>query len=367
MGSPFLVSGIVGNDSNRPVDRPSPIWAIRSTVKRPYFVDRVFIDFVQNFVHGFIASPVEIAVFAGFLAIFVAVLVVVPVLRGRRARRQAAERAETRYEELKDRHRLQPSEEEAVDILAGYLRRPEHKYVVLQNQGIFDECAERARHDQAVADPTIASLRVKLGFSGSYAGAAPDSSSELPTGSGVVLNAEERGPIVARLIEHDPDAFTVRIDEDVTPLTSGRLVEVIFQDGSGQYRFTTTVLSREDTALRLAHAEELERIQRRDYVRRRLKLPVYVRPAHSDRKPALSRFVDVGGGGASIANTGELERGDEIELTFHRDSDKALHVPGHVVRLSHRGKIAHIQFDELSPHDRDRIIGLVQRGGAQRG
>lgn len=317
---------------------------------------------LREFLQGFVASTTEMIVFGVVVAAFIAALVLYTVVRNRRNARRRHDRAEARYRELVQEQRLRPSDEDAVETLSTYLRRPERPYLVLQNQGVFDECAARALDDETLTEGHIAGLRVRLGFAGRRSGTVPQSSTELPEGAGLILKARQRDPISVKVRGHEPSALIVLMDDEETPLTAGRLVEVLYQDASGVYVFSTTVLSREGTELRLAHSENLSRIQRRDYVRRQMKLPVYVRQADSGRKPVLSRFLDLSGGGARVRNPGMLEPGDDVELTFHQDSSASLHVPAHVVRNSRAGRVSHLEFRELSPHARDRIVGLVHRG-----
>jgi c-di-GMP-binding flagellar brake protein YcgR len=137
-------------------------------------------------------------------------------------------------------------------------------------------------------------------------------------------------------------------------------VEILYQNRRGTFSMKTTVLKQEGELLRLAHSEEVDRSQQREHYRREVNLPVYVRPAGSDERPVQSRFLDLGGGGASLYNPGGRYRGaDDVELTFHPDSDERLSLSARVVRTSHGHSVIHVDFGQLRESVRDRIYRVL--------
>lgn len=317
---------------------------------------------LSEFLKGFVASPTEIAVFVVVVVAFLAFLTWYAVATQRRARRRRRAEAEQRYADLVGELKLTRSDEEAIERLAEYLRFPEKKYILLQNHGIFNSCAERALNDGVVSDGTVSALRVRIGYSGDRAARAVESSVEIPAGAGVVLLDERDRLIRARVAEPDPAAFRVEIDPDGPRLIHGAVVEVIYHDGSGIYAFETGVLVHNDAELQLSHSEQVRRVQRRRYYRGRLRLPVYMKLARRPDRPVQTELVDIGGGGASIvAPDDRYERGVQVELTFHPDSIGTLHLSGSVVRVSHRGRLLHVSFDNLARPQRDQLVGFALR------
>ncbi|MFW5743686.1 MAG: flagellar brake protein [Spirochaetota bacterium] len=322
---------------------------------------------VFEFVQGFAPSPVEIAGFALVVAALVALLVWFAVRSQRREERRQRDAARRRSEELIEERALTQSDRGLLERLAAYLDQPEHVYLVLQNHTVFNDCAERALADDAVTEGDVSGLRVRLGFGGEPSGAEPESSSEIPTGSGVVIVDNHDRTIRGRVLEPSASAFRVETDKEAPRLTSGSLIEVIHQDGSGVYRFESAVLSSEPGTLQLSHAENLERLQRRRYYRGEVRLPAYVRLAKSDERPERTELIDVGGGGASFyAPDDRYQRGEHVEITFHPDSSEPLHLPARIVRESRRGSVVHVTFEHVRPAARDRIFGFLFRNQSRR-
>ncbi|HKK49429.1 MAG TPA: PilZ domain-containing protein [Alkalispirochaeta sp.] len=317
---------------------------------------------------GFRTSPGEvILVFAVVLA-FILVPTVYGVRRRRGQERRRVRRAAERYDTLVEQHALSPSEQGAVEVLGQYLNDPTRSYVVMQNQGVFNQTAALARDDEALSEGQISALRVRLGFAGSLVGSQPHASAEIPPGSGVLVLENRERPVHGRVLKPATSAFRVRLDENEREFVSGNPVEVVYQNSSGVFRFESGVLNRAGSELELEHSEQIETAQRREYYRRHMRLPVYVRSSEEDRRPVRSEFLDIGGGGASMVNPGErYEPGDSVELTFHPDSDSILHIPARVVRSSKKGTILHLSFENIRESSRDRIYRLLFREGAHRG
>ena len=323
---------------------------------------------IVEFLEGFSPSSVEIVLFVLLVIAFFGGLVWFAAVSRRREERRQIAAAERRYEQLVDSMGLSPSGRATVERLTGYLRDRREKHLLLQNHTVYDRCVDRAVRDGAVSGGEAAALRVRLGFSGEPSGAEPDSSTEIPPGSGLaIVDAHDR-TIPARLLEHTPSSFLVETDEEAPRLTSGNLVEVVYQNGSGVYRFESGVLANPPGRMELSHAEELERVQRRRYYRGSVRLPVYVRLAGDPDRPTQTRLVDIGGGGASfLAPDPRFQRGEQVELTFHPDSSVPLHLPGRIVRESNGGKTVHVRFEELPASTRDRVLGFLFRREPRRG
>lgn len=323
---------------------------------------------LSDFYAGFLSSRTEIVVLFVLIAVFVAFLVAFAVRRERRERRRLREQAEETYREQLSQLPLSRQDEDALETLSKYLDRPERKYLLLRNQAIFNACAHRARAANQVGKGELSALRVKLGFTGEKTGETPESSAELPPGAGVLIIEEGKEPVPGQVLDPIPSAFRVRLKSEKRPFTSGDLVEVIYQNRSGVYRFESAVLGFAGSELSLSHSEDMRRIQRRRYYRREAAFPVFLRSARRTDRPIRSQFIDIGGGGASLYNPGaRFKPGDEIELTFHPDSTETLHVIGRVVRRSHGGEVIHVSFRHLRENARDKIFrALFQKQPSRR-
>lgn len=316
---------------------------------------------------GFRTSPVEVILAAVVVLAFILVPTIYAVRRSREQRRRRVQRAAERYESLVEEHGLSPSAQGAVEVLSDYLDDPGRKYLVLQNQAVFNQTAALARDDQALSEGQISALRVRLGFAGSSIGAHPQSSAEIPEGSGVLVLEDREHPVHGRVLKPTTSAFRVKLDENEREFVVGNPVEVVYQNSAGVFQFDSGVLNRAGHELELEHSEHVETAQRREHYRRHLRFPVYVRAAEEEHRPVRSEFLDIGGGGASMVNPGErYEQGQTLELTFHPESESTLHIPAKVVRTSKQGKVLHLSFENIRESSRDKIYRMLFKQGAER-
>ena len=317
---------------------------------------------ISELIRGFTPSPTEITIFVVILVVFAGLLIAYSSATRRRERRRRIAISERLYRRRLEELGLSRSDEECLETLYRFWKQPERGYLPLQNHTVFNDCAGRAMAEGAIGEGQVSALRVRLGFSGQPAGAEPESSGEIPVGSGVVLADSHDRMIRATVMDPTPSSFRVSTDEDAPRLTSGSLVEVVYQNGTGVYRFESSVLANPPGEMHLSHAEGIERVQRRRYYRGKLRLPVYVKPAGEQERPEPTRFVDIGGGGASFyAPDDRYQRGETVEMTFHPDSRQAMHLAGRIVRESHGGKVVHVKFTDVGPSTRDRVLGLLFR------
>ncbi|MFW5688212.1 MAG: flagellar brake protein [Spirochaetota bacterium] len=320
-----------------------------------------------EFLQGFRPSTIEIVAFVVLVALFAGALVWAGSRSARRERARRRAVAERRFSELLEQMALSRSDEGVIEQLANYLRDPDRKYLLLQNHTVFNDCADRAMADHAAAEGEVAALRVRLGFGGTPAGREPESSTEIPEDAGVMLVDTHNRTVPARVESPSPSAFRVRTDPDAPEVGAGSLIEVVYQNGSGIYRFESAVTNRAGRTLELSHAEHLERLQRRQYYRGEVRLPVYVRLAHESGRPERTELIDISAGGASFFAPDErFQAGEQVEMTFHPDSDAAMHLTGEVIRESKRGSIAHVSFENLRPGERDRVMRYVFRNAREK-
>ena len=317
---------------------------------------------IQEFVQGFRPTQGEIVAFAAALFVFVGALTGFAAVTRRRERRRLRTTFERRYRRLLGGLPLTRSDMDVLAILDQYQKRTERKPLLLQNQAAFNGCAERAISDEAVTERAVSALRVRLGFSGRSAGAELGSSVEIPMGSTVfVVDGGDRA-IRGRVLEPSPSAFRLADDGQAPRLSSGSLVMVVYHNRNGIYEFGAVVLGNPRGEIELSHSEKIRHVQRRQYYRGTVRLPVHVKLASGAEQLQPSRLTDLGGGGASfVAPDGRYKRGGHVEMTLHPDSLPTLHLTGRIVRESRSGKVVHVSFDEMRPAARDRLLGLLFR------
>ncbi|AFG36487.1 flagellar brake protein [Spirochaeta africana] len=315
----------------------------------------------QQFYEGFVSSPLEVGIAFGFLALFIGFFIVTAVVRGRRERQRIADRSRQTFERLITEKGLSRDEADVIRLLAGYMRTSERKYMLLLNQGLFDACAQTALETGELSEDETAVLRVKLGFR-SRAGAALDSSTQIPKGAPVILQLSDGRVVQAQVRSVDGESLCTSLPEQAMPLRADDQVEVTFHHASGVYAFTTEVRAVAGDELRLRHSEHLQRVQRRRYYRRTIAMPAFVQHAGTDRTMIATRFIDLSAGGASLENPGRrFAAGEDISISFQADTSKMLHVIGRIVRTSRGGRVMHVDFRHLQETLRDRLYRIVFR------
>ncbi len=325
---------------------------------------------VSEFLSGFRASPTEIVLVGVLLLVLIAGLVIYSAVRKRRDRRRIERSAEETFGVLVRQHKLSEEEEQLLRDIDVHLARPEKKYMQLKNHAVCEIAARRPLGSGDAPQIAVSALRVRLGYSGMHAGKAPNSSVEIPEDAAVVLalpgGSEENRTIRGRVSRHIPSAFTVRLDPGESTPETGTRVVVIYFNSTGVYQFASEVTEVSNGQLFLAHSEDLSRMQRRQFHRREMHLPVFVKgspPRENGESPAATRaeLVEVGGGGARVYSPHvSFKRGSEVELSFHPDSNEALHVAGTVVK---RSGVLHIAFDRIREQTRDRLFKTMFNRG----
>lgn len=317
---------------------------------------------LYDFLAGFNPSAIEITIFVVLLVAFIAGLVWYAAVTRRRRRRRRIAASRRRYDELLSELGLSRSDHGTLDLLRDELEDEDQQHLMLTNHTVFNGCAERALEAGTVGAGEVSALRVRLGFGGEPAGREPESSAEIRPGSGVLVIDRHDHAHSGQTGEPAPDRFRVRLEPDEEAPPTQSVVDVVYQNGSGIYRFQSVVLTRDGNEIGLEHAEGLERVQRRRYYRAEMRLPVYVRPGGSHEEPQRTELVDIGGGGASFyAPDDRYEPGETVELTFNANSANSLHLPSRIVRESHGGSVVHVAFHGIPQHTRDRIIGFLFR------
>ncbi len=273
----------------------------------------VVMGFWDDLYSGFASSPTEIILLLVAIVLFVGLLVTVFAVRTYREKKERLEVAGKTFKQHADRRDLTWPEREALAAPAKHLHAPERKHLLVVSQGMFNSCARRALDEDEITEQQVSSLRVKLGFAGKQTDKPPKSTTELPAGAGLLIEAEGTEPVRARIREHRADFFEVQLDDDTRGFALDTPVTVVYQ-------------------------------------------------TNSDESPMLTHFVDAGGGGASIKNPdGSHWKGSGIELTFHPDSEQRLNLHGRVVRASRNGRVLHITFERLRESARDKIYRILFR------
>jgi hypothetical protein len=319
--------------------------------------------FFETVSRGFERSPSEIILVIVSVLAFIALLIIAYRIQRRRIRRQQRNLADRRYRELAEKRSLTPSEQNLVKRMARFLKDPQKKYLILISQPTFNFCAAKLRKKEAVTASSIAELRNRLGFRLQGPEQIPASSAELPDGQGLLIigikgNLKAQG----RVGKQEPRSLVVELFEGSPTFREREPVRIYFQNRSGLFSFDSSVQSVQNRTVLLEHGEEIKRIQRRKYYRRRISQPVALRRPDTEDQHMVSTFYDLGGNGASLKNPQKrFSAGDDLELTFLVAGERFALV-AEVLRTSKNGEVLHARFAPMRETTRDRIIGALFKG-----
>ncbi len=324
-------------------------------------------DFVSDVAAAYRSSPIEATLFVLLILGGIGVLVYYAVRENRRFRAERLRRAQEIYADQVAALEITPSWQDALEKMASYLDEPKEKYLLLENEGLFNRTASKAIADGSVQPDTVSALRVRLGFR-KNPNSRISSTASIPEGTTVYLRlSKQDAPIRGTVLAHAPHSFRVEVGSGAPSITQGRSIEVFYQNAAGIFRIATLVQKREGSLVWLRHSEELSHKQQRLFFRRAYREPVVVKPVQGSFDPLKTTFVDLGGGGASLRNErNDFHVGDILELEFASTDGQPLRVFAEVLRLSNEGKIAHTKFVSIREQVRDKIYNTIFRAPAKK-
>ncbi len=321
-------------------------------------------SFFNEVAGDFVRSPLEIVLFGVLVGGIIAGLIILSRSQSRHAGMAQALRAREMFDRIAQAKSLTDEEMELLERLGSRLESPAQKHLLLERRSTFDGCLTRLRELEQVPASLAASLRLKLGFKAEGGESIPHSTVDIPLRQAVYLRRRGSKRTVPGTVLHtDPDGLSIAVERGSVLPVPGVVAEVYFKNRAGLFVFLTQVLKVQGDVVRVSHSEHIRRLQRRKFYRKKLGLPVFVKPAGSPGQPARTSFIDLGGGGASLRNPDDRFRvHDELDMYFHFQGGKPLlRVRGDVIRTSDEGGTLHVIFRTLSESSRDRIIRFLLR------
>ena len=300
-----------------------------------------------------------ILTFALLLALVMLILFLLVRSRNRRLQREIRESSSELYYFLLPTLALDGSDHQLIKHLAEFLPFPQQKHRIMINPRIFDFCSRRLLAARPEKQGAVTDLRSKLGFPQMAEDLLPGSTRDLPLEMPVILVRKGRPTLRGRVISNTESSVVVEIEGEPDTAPADDPITVYFQNQAGFFSFSTRIAAREEQILRLGHSEKIKRYQRRRYARKRLRLPVFIRPYQGTSAPFKSVLMDLSGGGASLQNPNRAFKIDQqVELSF-APHGKRFQVLGQVVRVSNGGQMIHMEFQALEQAERERIGRLV--------
>jgi hypothetical protein len=312
---------------------------------------------------GIVDDPFDIAVFIMLVAVIITAILFVHRRQVKKNRSRQISYAQSRFNKRIQDCKLNETEVEVLENMSGLLNDPQRVHHLVEKQSTFNNYASQLVHCTDFVGSTIAALRVKLGFKQHDPRQVLHSTAELNTDMPVLIVQNDRIVSHGNILHVKSRGVEIALDRAKLDSIPGLPIQVYFQTPTGQYGFPSYIQRSGRYTIEVSHSELITRTQRREFYRDLVQHPVKVRGLDDSQMAADTVTVELGGGGASIKNPGErFKTGDLIRLFFSYGEKDIIEINGEVVRLSHRRKIAHIEFDELSTCDRDRIITLLFRG-----
>jgi c-di-GMP-binding flagellar brake protein YcgR len=167
------------------------------------------------------------------------------------------------------------------------------------------------------------------------------------------------------------------------PLKIGQNLICHLPDADAIYQFTASLINYEvkgqKSFLVLTRPDTLERIQRREFYRLKIALPIYYRiysniPARRPVPFRLSETKDISGGGVLFTGDLDIRKNTFLDLMIELPREDIERIPtspanmfvclGRVAMVkqqSQPNKIYHygVEFKELEPQDQERIIKFI--------
>jgi hypothetical protein len=314
----------------------------------------------EEIAKGFEKSPLEIALFAA-LIVGIGVSVVVLYRRQlRSSREEIIKRSQTLFARTARKKSLGTSDLNILERMVKHLKSPKDKHLLLEDQVTFNGCARKLIAYDRVASQGIAALRVKLGFKTRSPEGVPHSTAELQDDLPVIIVQKGKKGGRGSIAKVKPSSLTIALEGETPPPKRSLPIQVYFQAPSGRYTFITRIRGYSKGDIEIAHSENIKRLQRRKFYRKKLMLPVYVKRAESDEPSVLSTLIDLSGGGVSLVNRDlQFRAGDRISISLVASRTKRIYVAGNVLRISRGGKTIHVEFRDMLESSRDRIIRLL--------
>jgi hypothetical protein len=183
----------------------------------------------------------------------------------------------------------------------------------------------------------------------------------LAPGQHVIVRNVHVGMLPATVEKADAATVTVALavkDERTTRLV-GHEIAVELTSGRGIHRYTGTLSGERSGSLTITLSGDVERIQRREFVRVAAHLDVSIRGVDED-VGGETTTLDVSGSGMRISDKFELPLGIDVRIELKLPDGPPLSALGRVVRVGSEEDQKGIRFDSVSRADEDRLMRYIR-------
>jgi hypothetical protein len=189
----------------------------------------------------------------------------------------------------------------------------------------------------------------------------PVSSLSLAPGQHVILRNVHVGMLPATIEKADAATVTVAlaVKDERMPRLVGHEIAVEITSGRGIHRYTGTLSGERAGLLTITLSGDIERIQRREFVRVAAHLDVTVKGI-DEAVGGETTTLDLSGSGMRIQDKFNLPLGIDVRIELQMPGGPPLTALGRVVRVGSEADQKGIRFDSVSRADEDRLMRYIR-------
>jgi len=183
----------------------------------------------------------------------------------------------------------------------------------------------------------------------------------LAPGQQVIVRNVHVGMLPATIERADAATVTVAlaVKDERVPRLVGHAMAVEIMSGRGIYRYSGTLSGERSGVLTIGLSGDVERIQRREFVRVEAHLDVTVSGVDQD-VGGDTTTLDVSGRGVRIADKWQLPLDLDVRVEVMLPDGPPLSALGRVVRVGSDADQKGIRFDTVSRTDEDRLMRYIR-------
>jgi hypothetical protein len=183
----------------------------------------------------------------------------------------------------------------------------------------------------------------------------------LAPGQHVIVRNVHVGMLPATIEKADAATVTVALNvkDERMPRLVGHEMAVEITSGRGIHRYTGTLSGERAGSLVITLSGDIERIQRREFVRVAAHLDVTV-SGIDEELGGETTTLDVSGSGMRIQDKFNLPLGIDVRIELKMPDGPPLSALGRVVRVGSEEDQKGIRFDSVSRADEDRLMRYIR-------
>jgi hypothetical protein len=182
----------------------------------------------------------------------------------------------------------------------------------------------------------------------------------LQTGQHVIVRSTQLGGLPATIERADAGSVSavLAVKDDRVPRVVGRDIAIEAMTGRGVLRYSGSLSKESGGVLSIALTGEVERIQRREFVRVSAHVTVTVQGIDTELG-GETVTLDISGRGILISDPWALPLGLDVRVELGLPGGDPVSALGRVVRQAAEDQKG-IRLDDLPPSDEDRLIKFIR-------